>query len=231
MTSYNERSLQSVKSPAAMSVRKAALFAFAHEGYDGASVRQIARAAGVSISVLYHHYGNKQDLLYAILSQTTHDLSSALDEALRQVEDEPVARFAAAVCALADFYAARSLECRALNTEMRRLTAENLVQHLEERRRLQRQFNQFIDDGCRVDKFKVADPHLAGRLIVVVCRDIANWYEPDGAQTRSQITENYLRMALQLVEVTPAVRRRALAVVPTLDLASSPGLLDPHDEG
>ncbi|ANJ26210.1 TetR/AcrR family transcriptional regulator [Agromyces aureus] len=41
--------------------------AFAQQGFHGASVRGIARAAGVDHSTLLHHFGNKTALLQAVL--------------------------------------------------------------------------------------------------------------------------------------------------------------------
>ena len=35
-------------------------------GYDGASMRQVAEAAGTSLGTLYHHLAGKEDLLYQV---------------------------------------------------------------------------------------------------------------------------------------------------------------------
>ena len=43
-------------------IREAALAHFAEEGYDGATIRGIARTAGVSPGLLRHHYGSKDAL-------------------------------------------------------------------------------------------------------------------------------------------------------------------------
>jgi AcrR family transcriptional regulator len=56
-------------------VLDAARTAFEDAGYDGASLRDIAAAAGVSPGTVLHHFGSKQELLYATLF-------SALEEAL-----------------------------------------------------------------------------------------------------------------------------------------------------
>lgn len=57
----------------------AALAAFEAEGYDGASVTGVARAAGVTTGALYHHFGSKAGL-HAVLLQ---DLEKRLDERLQ----------------------------------------------------------------------------------------------------------------------------------------------------
>ncbi|MBN1172418.1 MAG: TetR family transcriptional regulator [Micromonosporaceae bacterium] len=41
---------------------------FAHRGYDGASLRTIAAAAGVDTGLIRHFYGNKDDLFAAALA-------------------------------------------------------------------------------------------------------------------------------------------------------------------
>lgn len=41
---------------------------FSQYGYDGVSIRQIAREVGIRESSIYNHYSNKQDILNAILN-------------------------------------------------------------------------------------------------------------------------------------------------------------------
>jgi AcrR family transcriptional regulator len=43
-------------------IREAALLHFAEEGYERATIRSIARTAGVSPGLLRHHFGSKEDL-------------------------------------------------------------------------------------------------------------------------------------------------------------------------
>jgi TetR/AcrR family transcriptional regulator len=50
-----------------VSLIKAAADAFADNGYEGASLRSIAEAAGVSYQLISHYFGNKEDLWRATL--------------------------------------------------------------------------------------------------------------------------------------------------------------------
>lgn len=54
------------------SIVERAAEAFAQSGFHGASMRSIARAAGVDHSTLIHHFGNKTNLLLAVLEW--HDM-------------------------------------------------------------------------------------------------------------------------------------------------------------
>jgi len=51
------------------SIVDAARSAFAHSGFQGASVADIARAAGVSDGLVYRYFASKRDLLNAVLTE------------------------------------------------------------------------------------------------------------------------------------------------------------------
>lgn len=50
----------------------AAREAFAEHGYDGATVRDVARRAGVDPALLYHYFGSKQQLFVAAMEIPYH---------------------------------------------------------------------------------------------------------------------------------------------------------------
>lgn len=80
---------------------------FSERGYRGASVRDIAHAAGVTEGLLYHYFTSKADLFRAVLDQyapvrafedflhaaaSAHPQQRAFDEALRAFGREFIAR-------------------------------------------------------------------------------------------------------------------------------------------
>lgn len=80
---------------------------FSEKGYRGTSVRDIARAAGVTEGLLYHYFTSKADLFRAVLDQyapvrafgdflhaaaSAHPTQRAFDEALRAFGREFVSR-------------------------------------------------------------------------------------------------------------------------------------------
>jgi AcrR family transcriptional regulator len=60
---------------------------FAERGYDGASIDEIARRAGVSAPVVYDHFASKQDLYERLLERTRDELLAVWREHLSS--DEP----------------------------------------------------------------------------------------------------------------------------------------------
>jgi len=55
---------------------------FAEEGFDGASVRTIAKAAGVNVAMISYYFGSKEKLLEAIITYRVSGLSMQLDTIL-----------------------------------------------------------------------------------------------------------------------------------------------------
>jgi AcrR family transcriptional regulator len=113
-------------------IRDAALRQFGENGFEGATIRGIAEAAGVSSGLVRHHFGSKQALRQACddyLSKLIHDLNdqAKADPALREVN-----HVAATQGAVGPYqrYLARALAEGAAGTlfdELVRLTQEWLL--------------------------------------------------------------------------------------------------------
>lgn len=61
------------------SIIEAALKVFGEKGYYNATISEIARAAGVSEATIYEYFGSKEDLLFAIPDEITHEAVEMLD--------------------------------------------------------------------------------------------------------------------------------------------------------
>jgi len=70
----------------------AALALVADEGLAALTVRQVARAAGVSHTAAFYHFETRDDLLAAMAERGFVDMAEALARAARK-EDEPLAQF------------------------------------------------------------------------------------------------------------------------------------------
>lgn len=75
---------------------EAALGAFAAHGYDGTSVRDVARQVGVSHNLVHHHYGSKRALWQAALAHAIassgRDLPALADASRRERDWESANR-------------------------------------------------------------------------------------------------------------------------------------------
>src|ERR1700704_7167889 len=60
---------------------------FCEKGYEGASMRDLSRAAGMSLAGLYHYFDSKEDLLYLIQKHTFRTIIERLQERLKGSKD------------------------------------------------------------------------------------------------------------------------------------------------
>jgi len=63
---------------------------FAERGYESASLREIARGAGIQQPGLYNHFQNKEALYAAVLDRALEPLSLALESAMRSTTPDEI---------------------------------------------------------------------------------------------------------------------------------------------
>jgi AcrR family transcriptional regulator len=83
----------------------AALELFGRRGYASTPVDAVARAAGVSPGLLYHHFRGKSDLLHAIFEESMRDVDATFADADRL--PDPARRLAALLRSIAAHVKAR----------------------------------------------------------------------------------------------------------------------------
>lgn len=111
----------------------AALRTFASRGYDGASMDEIAAAAGVSKAVVYDHVSSKRELYTVLLDSIRGDLVAVVEGALASVELSGEARVHVATDAFFRYVEQNPEACRLLILELQGATVSAIGRELEER--------------------------------------------------------------------------------------------------
>ena len=60
---------------------------FYQKGYPNTTIREIGQKAGISNSIIYHYFKNKEEMLSEIIQVASKDLVNALVEIQQEVED------------------------------------------------------------------------------------------------------------------------------------------------
>ncbi len=176
----------------------AALAAFLDVGYHGATIRDIAGRAGLSVPGLYHHYASKHEMLVAILTLTMDDLAARMKVARGNGAD-PVERFALLVECLALFHTHRRELGFVGASEMRSLAPEPRERVAAARRAVQRMVDKEIERAVADRSFRTPHPHEASRAVVTMCTALSQWYRDGGPATAEQVASLYVELALDLV--------------------------------
>ncbi len=89
---------------------------FSAKGYEGASIRDISRSSGVSLSGLYYYIESKQKLLYLIQITTFNTILARLERRLSGVRD-PEQRLRILIHNHLDYFLRHPLEMKVLSHE------------------------------------------------------------------------------------------------------------------
>lgn len=68
-------------------IRRGAMQAFAERGYEGASIGEIAQAAGITAAVIYDHFSSKAELQIELLERQTAELLGFVGGALQNAPE------------------------------------------------------------------------------------------------------------------------------------------------
>jgi len=198
-------------------ILRAAAAQFHARGFEGTSMLEIAAAAGIRKSSLYHHFRSKQELLFEILRHTV-DMALA---GLREIAgaDRPAAerlRLAVRHHVLNLVEDLDNVAC--FVEEGRALAAEHREAYIAQRDAYERCFRQIIEDGAASGEFAPVDARLAGFAILGMCNWMVRWYRPDGASTPEDVAAQFGDLA-----VAALGRGRANVVPPVTTVPASAG--------
>ena len=158
------------------SLLSVAVEVFNVRGYDGTSMEDLAKAAGITKSSIYHHVSGKEELLRLSVTRALDGLFAALDE--------PAARDGAAVARLEHVVRRTCLELVSNLphvTLLLRVRGNTAAERDALARR--REFDHRVADLVAAaiaegDLRQGLDPRLAARLVFGMVNSISEWYRP-----------------------------------------------------
>ncbi|MEW5422277.1 TetR/AcrR family transcriptional regulator [Amorphus sp. 3PC139-8] len=169
---------------------------FAEKGYDATSMRDIATAAGVSKSLLYHHFASKDDIYARISFNSTRHLYDFV-EARIPADGTPSEKVRAFMLAAATFFSEhRSAWIAASNAFWSDPDRHRMEQRLARRRQFELTLRALIRDGIEAGEFRDVDPANAGRLILSGINWMTRWFDPAKTYTAEEIVDQYADIIL-----------------------------------
>jgi AcrR family transcriptional regulator len=157
--------------PGKVAILRAAVEVMGEDGYEGASVRDMAARAGVSVAAVYHHFPSKLDLLREFIDEAYDIVLARVDRRVADAGPGAPARLDAVVATLIASHLHDQFAQLAANVAWRehtRLDAEGRRAVGEQRRRLLDLVTAIVADGVASGEFAADEPREAARAIITL---------------------------------------------------------------
>lgn len=168
-------------------------------GYDATSIRDLADAVGISSSTMYHHFTNKQEILYGIIQPFMQDFDDAIVPMLRDTSLPPQERLAEATRLHIEIADDRRPELLTGNPFRNALGPEQLRLVVGLQRAYHDAVKDTIVEGCAAGVFATEDVSLTTMAVLDMLNGVREWFHKDGALTRDELITHYQRMVARLL--------------------------------
>lgn len=172
------------------------------DGYEAATLSDIAKAVGLTKAGLYHYVRSKENLLFAIMTYGMDRVKNRVIEPTIGISD-PAARIRAIVSNYAKLISESGPAITIIITEPQGLTPERNEQILS----LRRNFYRYVRDTIReLNKFDSGpDPSIIANSVFSVLLSFAQWYRPDGRLSLEQIVDQITELTVdRMIGLGPA---------------------------
>lgn len=167
--------------------------AIRRHGLQGAGMRQIAQAAGLSPGNLYYYFRNKHELVFSCQEQSLDLLLDVARDAQaeRRTVDALVTLVRGHLGVLLDAGAAG-----ALHLELSDLPAPLYKKIVHKRDQYERAVRELIATGQRRGEVKGGDPKLQAFALLGALNWAARWFDPAGSWTIEQVADSFVEQLL-----------------------------------
>lgn len=204
------------KRPGPDPILEAALVLFRKVGFGGTSVRDIATQANVTSAAMYHYFKSKNDILLTLMTRAMEQNLDEVQLALAQAGDTWTDKLCRIVESHVLYHTKHQAEAFVGNSELRSLTPEGRKEIIRMRDHMEEIFFTVITEGATAGEFDTRLPRQAARSILAMSTAVATWYSPRGTLSPGQVSDQYVELALALVE---AKHRRLPADSQSADLS------------
>jgi AcrR family transcriptional regulator len=172
---------------------------FAARGFANTTLQDIADAAKVGRTTLYHYFKSKDEFLTALVEDVTIQGSRRM-RAIRLKSDVTASeRLREAVLGHLDWLLARPNRFKVLVRDEHTLPPEILRRHEAAKRDLLAEFSAIIQGGIDAGEFHDGPPRVLALSIIGMCNWSVWWFTPKGAMTSAQLGEMMAEMAVRAV--------------------------------
>jgi AcrR family transcriptional regulator len=176
---------------------------FAEQGFEGASIRDISRATGVSLSGLYYYFESKQKLLYLIQNTAFSFILARLQARLDHVH-EPEARLRVLVQNHIEYFLSHPNEMKVLSHEEEALDAPYNDEVASIKRRYYTLAREIFDGLAAEGLAEGLNPRVAVLSLFGMMNWVYKWHNSKIDPSADELTDGIVGIFLHGVRKAPA---------------------------
>ncbi len=168
---------------------------FSTRGFKGTSIRDIAKALDMSISNIYHYFGNKEGLLMAVLEHSSKSLVKKLGE-ISQMDLDPLERLKGLIkthIELSEFY---KKEIKIFFLDEEHLSPEGAKINNKTQTDILQIYTKALNDLKKAGHLRCKSTTIAAFNILGIINWQLRWYRTDGALSLEEVAEEILLFIL-----------------------------------
>ena len=168
---------------------------FADRGFEAASIRDISRATGVSLSGLYYYFKSKQNLLYLIQHNAFTDILQRLYARLDGVRD-PQLRLRLLVQNHLEYFLSHPSEMKVLSHEEEALDEPFRKELAAIKRRYYSLAREIFDGVAAEASASPLNPRIAVLSLFGMMNWVYKWHNPDVDPGAEELTDSIVGIFL-----------------------------------
>ncbi len=166
---------------------------FAHSGYDGSSVADLAVALGVSKAAIYHYFTTKQDIYDAIILAVLEGLTRHVGQALDQAAS-PAERLRAFMLGHARYFERHHAEFVTMLIGYSGMALPEREDAARLRDGYEKRLRAVIAQGVAEGVFRPLDVAATGRAVLSMLNWMVRWYKPGMGDDAETIAAGYYEL-------------------------------------
>ena len=168
---------------------------FSTRGFKGTSIRDIAKAMDMSISNIYHYFGNKEGLLLAVLEHSSKGLVEKLGE-ISQMDLDSLERFKLLIkthIQLSEFY---KKEIKIFFLDEEHLSPEGTKINNQTQTDILQIYTKALNDLKKSGHLRCKSKSIAAFNILGIINWQLRWYRADGSLSLEEVAGEILSFIL-----------------------------------
>jgi AcrR family transcriptional regulator len=176
---------------------------FYENGYDGASLQDIADGLGMLKGSLYYYIQSKEDLLFEVISEV-HKEGLAVVKSCAESPGDPLERLGSVIRGHIGHTCRNLVPTAVFLHELSALPEERRREVLGTEHSYQEVFRQLIEEAQRACQVRAElDPRLAALSAIGSANWVYRWFAPDGSLSPEEIGAQMAEMIVRGIATDP----------------------------